>query len=233
MAWIYRLVVLEGYRWWKTQETPEEKVTAALAKLHQRHYVLLDPGSRSYRRKNGLPVARVVLAPAPQGGKWPMMLLATRKLKGEEMWDVNRKPPEWPAWREKTGQWEPMYCLAKDPTGRWTWALMPEVYRLHLEEALSNAQAGHWDQVALVLKWLGRLPSFRGVHLQRKEVLKRVKQIWGDRYLRIPGPRPRSPWEKVTEDWPTVAISPLRVKIAGPPLKEVLAQLEKSERRET
>jgi hypothetical protein len=200
--WI--LVIREGHRFWKVQTIPEEetKLITGLNKLHSQHYVFLSKVEKHYRRKNGLPVAHVVLSPRPKGGVWQLALVANRPLKGEAMTDIRKTPLVWPAWRETKGAWEPFYVLKQDPRGVWTWHLTETAHRELLEEALALAHAGEWTGLVLLLKRIGELPPYRGIRTQAKEILKRVQGAWGDRHIRHPdGQWKRPPWKQVVAEW--------------------------------
>jgi hypothetical protein len=157
-----RQAVAKGYRYYLVATTPEEKVLGAVAKLHERHRVLLSPEARRARKEAGLPVASLFLGPEPRGGRWPYALLATKRLEGEEMRSAEGKRPlAWVAWRKEA--WLPTYELRKDgDTSRWTWYLTEAFYRELLEEALHHARKGDWPRLVGHLKTLGHLPMFGG-----------------------------------------------------------------------
>lgn len=216
MAAIQRLVAREGYLWYHLQTAPEGKILLALGKLHDRHLVLLDRKARHYRRESRLPVARVVLGPLPQGGAWPMVLLATERLKGERMHHVERYPLQWVAWRK--GAWRPTYELRRGPRGGWTWYLVEAFYQELLEEALHHARRGDWPRLAGHLKTVGHLPMYRGIWGQAQEIRRRAQEAWGDVLLRSPEGQWRPPpWRKALEDWPKTPLSPVGMRLhVGP-----------------
>ncbi len=209
-----RQAVANGYRYYLVATTPEEKVLGAVAKINERHKVLLSPEARRVLREAGLPVARLFLGPEPRGGVWPYVLVATKKLEGEHMESAEGKRPlAWVAWRKEA--WLPTYELRRDRgtepkkdkdeddkdegTGPWTWFLVEAFYRELLEEALHYALKGDWPKLVGHLKTLGNLPMFGGVFRQVQDIRKRVQKLWGDQHLRSPGgqwkaPRGRRPW---------------------------------------
>jgi len=212
LAAILRLVSRDGYTWHHLQTAPEERILAALEKLHQRHVVLLDRRARSLRREAGLPLAQVLLGPEPRGGRWPLLLLADRKLPGEAMARVDRTPLTWPAWRGEA--WRPTYQLHRDERGRWTWSLTPEFHRELLEEALHYAVRADWPRLVAHLKPMGNLPMFRGVWHQLQEIRRRVMRAWGDRHLRNPEGQWRTPpWRTALEGWPKRPLSPIGMRL--------------------
>lgn len=197
-----RRYVADGYRHYLVATTPSEKVLQAVRTLHEKHRVLISPEAQRVRREAGLPTARLVLGPEPQGGRWPYALLATRPLPGEALRRVDQRPLRWPAWRG--GAWRPTYVLSPDPdTRRWTWFLEEDFYRELLEEALHHTHRGDWPKLVGHLKTLGNLPRFGGIVQQLEAIRKRVQQAWGDRHLRSPeGQWKAPPWRKALEDWP-------------------------------
>jgi hypothetical protein len=198
-----RQAVIAGYRYYLVATTPEEKALGAVAKLHQKHRVLLSPEARRARREAGLPVASLFLGPEPRGGRWPYVLLATKRLEGEEMRSAEGKRPlTWVAWRKNA--WLPTYELRRDEsTNRWTWFLVEPFYRELLEEALYYAQKGDWPRLVGHLKTLGNLPMFGGVFQQINDIRRRVQALWGDTHLRSPeGQWKAPPWRKALADWP-------------------------------
>jgi hypothetical protein len=215
LAKAYLLTQREGYRWWKYQTAPEEKILGALAKLHERHHVLLDRNTRSYRRRMGLPVAQVLLAPEPRGGEWPMLLLATKKLEGENLFDVRKKPLTWVAYSKEAGGWTPFYVLeARGGHPTPTWWLHHDVYQRFLEEALFHAQRRDWPRLAGLLRALGEYPAFRGIWTQIREIERRARQIWSGRIVReAQGRNPLPPWRSATRDWRKTPLSPMGVEL--------------------
>ncbi len=210
MAAVLRHVAQSGLTWHLVATTPEAKALAAVRKLHEKFYVLLEPKAWTLRRKAGLPVARLHLGPFPRGGVWPYVLLSDRKLKGERMQNAKQKPLRWVAWRKDA--WRPTYELRFDERGKWTWYLVEAFYRELLEEALYYAEKGDWPRLVGHMKTLGNLPAFRGVFLQLQDIKKRVMKRWGDRHLRSPaGQWKTPPWKKALEGWPARPISPVRV----------------------
>ncbi len=198
-----RQAVIAGYRYYLVATTPEEKVLGAVAKLHERHRILISPEARRARKEAGLPVASLFLGPEPRGGRWPYALLATKKLAGETMRSVEGKVPlRWVAWRRQT--WLPTYELRRDEsTNRWTWYLTEAFYRELLEEALHHARKGDWPKLVAHLKGLAHLPMFGGIFHQVQDIRKRVQALWGDTHLRSPNGQWKSPpWKKVLADWP-------------------------------
>ena len=214
MALILVQVARGGYAWHATQTAPEDRILAALAKLHEKHRILSSPLGRHARREAGLPVAYLVLGPEPRGGEWPAALLATRKLPGEAMHRVTdpRHPLTWPAWRG--GKWEATYVLRfDDDRQRWTWYLHESFHRELLEEALRHTLAGDWPRLVGHLKAMGDLPAFHGIWAQIHDILRRTQKLWGDRHLRTPGGLWREPpWKKAIEDWPRRPL-PVAVRI--------------------
>ncbi len=202
-----RQAVIAGCRYYLVATTPEEKVLGAVAKLHERHRILISPEARRARREAGLPVARLFLAPEPRGGRWPYALVATKKLEGEHMESAEGKRPlQWVAWR-KNG-WLPTYELKRDDTGRWTWYLTEAFYRELLEEALHHARKGDWPKLVAHLKTLANLPMFGGVFQQITDIRRRVQKLWGDTHLRSPNGQWKSPpWRKALQDWPRRALA--------------------------
>jgi hypothetical protein len=198
-----RQAVAKGYRYYLVATTPEEKALGAVAKLHERHRVLLSPEARRARKEAGLPVAQLFLGPEPRGGVWPYALLATKRLEGEEMRSAEGKRPlPWVAWRKEA--WLPTYELRKDgDTGRWTWYLTEAFYRELLEEAIHYTHTGNWPKLVAHLKTLANLPMFGGVFQQITDIRRRVQKLWGDTHLRSPeGQWKAPPWRKALEDWP-------------------------------
>jgi hypothetical protein len=198
-----RQAVANGYRYYLVASTPEEKVVAAVAKLHERHRVLLSPEARRARKEAGLPVASLFLGPEPRGGRWPYALVATKKLNGETMRSVEGKVPlRWVAWRKNA--WLFTYELRRDEsTNRWTWYLTEAFYRELLEEALHHARKGDCPRLVGHLKTLGTLPMFGGIFHQVQDIRKRVQKLWGDTHLRSPeGQWKAPPWRKALADWP-------------------------------
>ncbi|UZX16379.1 hypothetical protein KQ693_04955 [Thermus sp. PS18] len=214
MAQILRLVSEGGYTWYSVQTAPEERILVALGKLHEKHRILIDRMGRHARRKAGLPTAYLILGPEPRGGRWPMVLLATRRLKEENLYQVTdaHYPLVWPAWRE--GAWRGTYVLRYDEArARWTWFLHGDFYQQLLETALFYAHRGDWPRLAGLIRMLGTLPLFHGVWDQAHEIVHRAQQLWGDRYLRSPGGQWRQPpWRKVLEEWPKRPL-PITVRV--------------------
>jgi len=201
---ILRAVARGGYAWHSVQTAPEERILVALGKLHEKHRILINRMGRHARREAGLPVAYLVLGPEPREGRWPLVLLSTQRLEGENMHRVTdpHRPLTWPAWR--AGEWRPTYVLRRDPDRRkWTWYLGDDFYRELLEEALHWTQKGDWPRVVAHLRMIGTLPLFHGVWEQAHEIRRRVQRLWGDRHLRDPGGQWKAPpWRKVLEEWP-------------------------------
>lgn len=210
---ILRDVARGKYTWHAVQTAPEDRILAALARLHERHRILIDRMGRHARREAGLPAAHVVLGPEPRGGRWPLVLLATKRLEGERMHRVDdpTHPLTWPAWRKE--DWRPTYVLKRDPDRRrWTWYLHDAFYRELLEEALHWTERGDWPRLAGHLRMLGTLPLFHGVWEQTHDILRRVQRLWGDRHLRHPSGQWREPpWRKALESWPKRPL-PISVK---------------------
>ncbi len=203
-----RQAVIAGYRYYLVATTPEEKVMAAVEKIHQKHRVLLSPEARRARREAGLPVASLFLGPEPRGGRWPYALVATKRLEGEAMRSVEGKVPlRWVAWRK--GAWLPTYELRKDgDTERWTWFLADDFYRELLEEALHHTRTGNWPKLVAHLKGLAHLPMFGGIFHQVQDIRKRVQKLWGDQHLRSPNGQWKSPpWKVALADWPKRALA--------------------------
>jgi len=213
LAKAYLLTQREGYRWWKLQTSPEEKILAALHKLDERHYILLDPNTRSYRRRAGLPVAQVLLAPEPQGGKWPLLLLASERLQGENLQDARRKALTWMAYSKE--EWTPFYVLeARGGHPTPTWWLHEEVYRRFLDEGLHYAATQDWPRLAGLLRHLGGYPPFRGVLQQIREIERRARQIWSGRIVReAQGRNPLPPWRSATQGWRKTSLAPMGVHL--------------------
>ncbi len=198
-----RQAVITGHRHYLVATTPEEKVLGAVAKLHERHRILISPEARRARREANLPVAQLFLGPEPRGGVWPYVLVATKKLAGEKLWNVEGKYPlTWVAWRKSA--WLPTYELKRDEnTGRWTWHLTEAFYRELLEEALHYTRKGDWPRLVGHLKTLAHLPMFGGIFHQVQDIRRRVQALWGDTHLRSPNGQWKSPpWKKALEDWP-------------------------------
>jgi hypothetical protein len=203
-----RQAVAKGYRYYLVATTPEEKTLAAVAKLDERHRILISPEARRARKEAGLPVAQLFLGPEPRGGRWPYVLVATKKLQGEKMWSVEGKYPlTWVAWRK--GTWAPTYELKRDPeTNRWTWYLTEPFYRELLEEAIHYTHTGNWPKLVAHLKTLANLPMFGGVFQQITDIRKRVQKLWGDTHLRSPNGHWKSPpWKTALADWPRRALA--------------------------
>jgi hypothetical protein len=198
-----RQAVIAGYRHYLVATTPEEKAMVAVAKINDRHKVLLSPEARRARREAGLPVASLFLGPEPRGGVWPYVLVATKKLQGEPMRSAEGKAPlRWVAWRRQT--WLPTYELRRDEkTNRWTWFLVDDFYQELLEQALHHARMGNWPKLVGHLKGLAHLPMFGGIFHQVQDIRKRVQALWGDTHLRSPNGQWKSPpWKKALEGWP-------------------------------
>jgi len=198
-----RQAVVNGFRYYLVATTPEEKALGAVAKINERHKVLLPPEARRARKEANLPVAQLFLGPEPRGGVWPYVLVATKKLQGEKMWSVEGKVPlRWVAWRK--GTWAPTYELKRDPeTNRWTWYLTEAFYRELLEEAIHYTHTGNWPRLVAHLKTLGNLPMFGGIFHQVQDIRRRVQKLWGDTYLRSPNGQWKSPpWKTALADWP-------------------------------
>ncbi|WP_036259571.1 hypothetical protein [Meiothermus cerbereus] len=197
-----RRYVADGYLHYLVTTTPSDKVLQAVQALQEKHRVLISPEAQRVRREAGLPTARLVLGPEPQGGRWPYALLATAKLPNERMTRAKQTPLRWLAWREQA--WRPTYVLRPDPdTARWTWFLEEAFYKELLEEALLHTSRGDWPRLVGHLKTLGNLPRFGGIHGQLEKIRKRTQQAWGDRHLRSPdGQWRQPPWRKALEDWP-------------------------------
>lgn len=222
LAQALRLVARDGYTWWHVQTAPTDRVLTAVRKLDARHAVLLDRAAQAARRRARLPVARLLLAPVsvmpPEDPPptWPMLLLATRPLPGEELQRVDlsanpRTPLYWVAWR---GEWRPTYVLKRDQRGKPTWFLSEEFYREMLEEALYYANRGDWPRLVGHMKGAGHLPMFRGVWSQVQEIRRRVQAVWGDRYLRDPSGQWRTPpWQAAVAEWPRRPLSPIGMRL--------------------
>ncbi len=198
-----RQAVITGYQHYLVASTPEEKTLAAVAKLHERHRILISPEARRARKEAGLPVAQLFLGPEPRGGVWPYALLATKRLDGEKMRSVEGKVPlRWVAWRK--GGWLPTYELKRDEdTGRWTWFLVEDFYRELLEEGIHYTRMGNWPKLVAHLKTLAHLPMFGGIFHQVQDIRRRVQKLWGDQHLRSPNGQWKSPpWKTVLADWP-------------------------------
>lgn len=198
-----RQAVVAGYRYFLVATAPEEKALAAVAKIHEKHRVLISPEAQRARKEAGLPTARLFLGPEPRGGVWPYALVATKRLERERMKSAEGKTPlQWPAWRKES--WLPTYELRRDPdTNRLTWFLTEAFHRELLEEALHHARRGDWPKLVGHLKALAHLPMFGGVFRQALEIRRRVQKLWGDTHLRSPeGQWKRPPWRKALEDWP-------------------------------
>lgn len=225
LARIHRLVS-EGYRWWKPQTVPRDELPKALAKLHAKHFILLDTRARQARKEAGLPVAQVVVSHRVgeyKPGKpdtWLLMLLATKKLPGEEMHHIAKKPPRW------LGRGT-AFQMAKDARGKWQWEIAPEAFAFYTETVVHHIARRDWGELARFFhSELDRLPNLKGINAQRLSLLKRVEKAWGDLYLRNAGPRRKKPdWMKeLKERWRT-PLSIRRVKTKGPTVEEVLSKL--------
>ena len=218
LAQALRLAARDGYTWWQYQTTPTQKVAAALKRLDEKWAVLLDRPARNVRRRARLPVVHALLAPVsvmpPENPPptWPLLLLADRKLPGENLRRVDdpKHPLTWVAWRG--GEWKPTYELRRDPRGRFTWYLVEAFHRELLEEALHYAVRGDWPRLVAHMTTLGHLPMFRGVWGQVWGIRKRVKDVWGDQHLRSPGGGwEKPPWKKVP--WPKSPLSPIGMRL--------------------
>lgn len=214
LSLILREVSRGGYSWHSVQTAPEERILVAIAKLHERHRVLINAMGRHARREAGLPVAYLVLGPEPRGGRWPVVLLGNQKLPGENMHQVNdpRHPLSWVAWRKEA--WRPTYVLKRDPDRqKWTWWIEDSFYHELLEEALHWTQRGDWPRLVRHLRMLGTLPLFHGVWEQIHDIRQRVQRLWGDRHLRDPsGQWKEPPWRRVVEEWPKRPL-PITVRV--------------------
>lgn len=239
LARIHRLVS-EGYVWWKAQRVPFDTLPRALAKLHAKYFILLDARGRKARRDAGLPAAQVVVGHRPEEGDrpkkafvegrvttiyepaetriWPLMLLSTKKLKGEEMHHVAKKPPRW----IRGGM---AFQMAKDPRGKWQWEILPELYAFYEQAVAYYIARRDWEGLAHFFhSELVPLPNLKGINAQRLRLLKKAEQAWGDLYLRTAGPRRRKPaWMKELKEAWRAPLSIRRIKTQGPTLGEVLA----------
>lgn len=230
MALILQQVARSGYTWHHYQTAPTAKLISGLTKLHDKHRILLDQQARTLRRKSGFPVAYLVLTPWPEKERWPMVLLATKKLKGERMAKVKEKPLIWPGWNGV--EWVPMYILHFDPeTEQWTWRLTEKRYEGYLGEALFYAHEGNWPKLNALLAHLNNLPNFRGILEQKEEILGRVQKVWGDKYLRTSkGHWREPPWRKVVERWPKHP-TPIAIRVWDDPPRTVGSYLEDTRKK--
>jgi hypothetical protein len=197
-----RQAVAAGYRYYLVATTPEEKAMVAVAKINERHKVLLSPEARRARKKAGLPVAQLFLGPEPRGGRWPYALVATKRLEEAMRSAEGKSPLTWVAWRKNA--WLPTYELRRDEsTNRWTWFLVEEFYRDLLEEGIHYTRTGNWPKLVAHLKALSHLPMFGGIFYQVQDIRRRVQALWGDTHLRSPNGQWKSPpWKAALADWP-------------------------------
>jgi len=208
-----RQAVAKGYRYYLVATTPEEKVLGAVAKINERHRILLSPEARRARREAGLPVASLFLGPEPRGGVWPYALLATKRLEGETMRSVEGKYPlTWVAWRKSA--WLPTYELKKsEDTGGWTWFLVEPFYRELLEEAIHYTRTGNWPKLVAHLKTLANLPMFGGFSGRSPTSAKGCKPSGGTPTFGVPtgsgrAPPGKQPWRTGQSVlWPLPCIS--------------------------
>jgi len=216
LALALRLVTRDGYRYWLTQTAPADRILTAVEKIDEQHAVLLSPQARKVRREARLPVAHLLLAPptaAPQGGRWPMLLLSDRRLRGENMRPVEgRRPLTWVAWRKD--DWRPTYELRRDKRGKLTWFLVEDYYEDLRKKALTHARAHDWPRLVQTLKTLGNLPMFTGIYIQATTIKRHVMREWGNEFRRNPSDQWRSPpWRKALEGWPKRPWSPVGIRL--------------------
>lgn len=95
-------LIAAGYRWVHYGEVNPAKVQTMVARMMERHFIHLPSEAQSVRRRAGLPVARLILAPYPEELEnyadktkrrvWPYLLVATGELDGEPLKPVQPPP---------------------------------------------------------------------------------------------------------------------------------------------
>lgn len=95
-------LIAGGYRWVTYGEVNPAKVRTMVARMMDRHLIHLPSEAQSVRRRAGLPVARLILAPYPEELQnyadqekrfvWPYLLVATGQLDGEDLQPA--RPPK-------------------------------------------------------------------------------------------------------------------------------------------
>lgn len=200
-----------GYTYHKTFTAPESKIRRALEVLQAKHQVFCSEEEQRIRRLANLPRARLVLAPEPQAGVWPLILLADRALAGETMKALPTRPAVWPSFRTQDEAWAETYALAARPaTGRLSWALTRAAFD-QLYQALELAlHTGDYPAGVRLVRVYTAFPMFAGIHEQARALHGLIYRKWGDRYLRrLDGQGYVQPtWPKI----PTI-ISPVRVRL--------------------
>lgn len=203
-----------NYRFHLIANAPANKILGAVTKIDEKHHVLVSADHQCVRGRSGLPRARLILAPRPEGGVWPYALIGDTKLKGEAVRRFDNVPTRWPAYRRHLGRWVDTYELVVAPsTGRLTWRLVDQVFEELLQAVVTAAREGRWDEVVKTLKLATLYPMFGGVRVQVQRVYDAAHKFWGDRQYRNSGGKWGSPpWNQFEIPKPLGLGNELRVR---------------------
>lgn len=167
-------LVVRGYGMHHYGAVDPARVLPLVEKLDAAHHVLLHPNHQAALKKVGHPTARLVLAPrphpAPEGERWPFVLLASGPLKGERLYQVD--DPRHPL------VWRGIYQLYRTEWERWSWRMEPGHWA-ELAAQVGRAVEGHPEALVRRLEGLTRYPRFHGVHQDVRRLVYLARKSWG------------------------------------------------------
>jgi hypothetical protein len=179
---ILRAVSNADYRWYTIHHIPLEKLPSVLERIDQKHHVFLSPSYRAAIKSAGHPVAQLFLAPTPKpdltgNPRWTFILLATQKLKAEQMFDLEKTPL---VWDEK-------YQLEQALDDRWTWKLEQGFFQKIASSIQGHCILRDHKALSFQLKRVAELPMFSGVRRDAKSLLLLAERGWGKRHAALSG----------------------------------------------
>jgi hypothetical protein len=189
--------VVTGYFFFTEGRLAAAKVPIFCAKMSERYAVLAGRNARAWSRQKDRANARLVLVPANDGkpaGDWLFWLLATEGTgpvhENEALSDA-RSPDTRIGWPKNYGRdgvqdWHPMYTLSaravrsakRGITHRLTWTMSPRFYeqmQAWVQRAAGRARSSAGKDTTHLQKAveaLRRLPGFKGVREQKRELLR-------------------------------------------------------------
>lgn len=164
-----------GYRFHHYGEVEASRVLPLVEKLDRNYRVLLEPPQQSLLKKLSYPTARLVLdhQPRPLGGqtRWPFVLLSTRPLEGERMFEIGDA-------RHHPLVWRGIYQLYFTPWQHYSWRLADTHFAV-LSQQIAEAARGRPGVLIRRLDGLCRYPRFHGVHQDVRRLVHLARKGWG------------------------------------------------------
>jgi hypothetical protein len=187
------LTVARGMPWWTSGEVRAERVSALVAKLHERHGANANLSEQRSRRLAGLPRSRLLILAPPTGAsveRVPWWLLATEnKLQDESLENAADR-----GHRIYMRDFELVRLVSAGNGTRWTWRVKPDAWARYMEQGEHLAKAARRAGGAgrpdprTAQRFIDRLsmwPGMAGINQQRA-ALFHTMAVLSHGTLRIP-----------------------------------------------